>query len=189
MKLPVSLAAPLSVTVVGEALAEEPVPEPDGTTTDVTVVAGEPVVDRLLLAVGIPLSDVMVEVMVSATLPVELEPEVPEAEAEAEAEVTVLVTVAVPEPEAEELDEAPLPSMAKGNEYWKIVSSESHWIFRPYVASAPRSEAIFQSYSPALLSIELATGSRSSRVFSVLPPIKMMVAVPLYLSTVSQVIL
>ena len=154
MKLPVSLAAPLSVTVVGEALAEEPVPEPDGTTTDVTVVAGEPVVDRLLLAVGIPLSDVMVEVMVSATLPVELEPEVPEAEAE----VTVLVTVAVPEPEAEELDEAPLPSMAKGNEYWKIVSSESHWIFRPYVASAPRSEAIFQSYSPALLSIEPVPG-------------------------------
>lgn len=122
MKLPVSLAAPLSVTVVGDALAE-PELEPEGPTTEVTVVAGEPVVDRLLLAVGRPVSDEMVEVMVS-TSPEELE-------AEAEAEVTVLVTVAEAEPEAEELEEAPLPSMAKGNEYWKMVSSESHWIFRP----------------------------------------------------------
>lgn len=42
-----------------------------------------------------------------------------------------------------ELEPPPLEAaMWKGNEYWKVAGFESRLIFKPYVASAPRLEAM-----------------------------------------------
>lgn len=116
------LEAPLLTTLEGLLVVEVP-DEPDerdeeGTTTEVMVwtlpvVSAEPAED-----VVVPAADSLLPLLVVvtvATLAVVL----------AEAALVVLVTDAEPEADPE------APTMAKGKEYWKMVVSESYWIFRP----------------------------------------------------------
>lgn len=62
---------------------------------------------------------------------------VDETETELGVEVLVVLTVLI---KVLELELPPLDAaMLKGKEYWKMVEFESRLIFKPYVASSPRS--------------------------------------------------
>jgi hypothetical protein len=130
-------AAPVAMVlgpVVVLVVAPEPLPLPEVVVVRVTLVGPEvAVVERLPLGVMLAkvdadlLEEVALVVAVTDTLPEELVDE-PLAE---------LVTDALPELLTELVEP---PVMWKGNEYWKMVLSESRLICRPYVEAEPRDE-------------------------------------------------
>lgn len=135
---------------------EEGVPVPVGVTWEVNVVPGAVAVAFTPLPpVGVKVGNVVGAEMVE-TVGGTLERRGEEALVdEADAELTELLTGSLTsllpelEPELVPLEAA----MWNGKEYWKVAGSESRLILKPYVASAPRLESMFQVYDPALLSM------------------------------------
>lgn len=116
-----------------------------------SVLDGVPVVERLPpvgaeVMVGVASVVSVVSVVVASLL------EVPEAD--------VLLVVSVLPLLEDEDDEVPsaLALMVKGNEYWKIVGSESRVMRMPYVFSVPSALSTAQEYWPAALSTASVDG-------------------------------